>query len=112
MTRWILPLAAASALASTPLLGTGCSSSSKSSGTPGDGGGADAPADSPHHADTGAVDTGTGEDGGGVPEGGVAPHGTQLAVSPNLLINGVTSDGYAVYTDTSAMTYNAVSLSG
>ncbi len=44
--------------------------------------------------------------------GAVAPHGTLLVASPSVAIDGVTSDGYAIYTDAAAMTLNAVPIAG
>jgi hypothetical protein len=44
--------------------------------------------------------------------GPVAPRGTQLVSSPSVAIDGVTSDGYAIYTDVAAMTVNAVPIVG
>jgi hypothetical protein len=64
---------------------------------------------------SGPTDSGSGEGGvGGLPEGGVYPQGTQLVTSGNVVIQGVTSDGYAIYIDTSGAspTLSAVSVSG
>jgi hypothetical protein len=44
--------------------------------------------------------------------GAVPPHGQQLVASPSVAVDGVTSDGYAIYTDVAAMTVNAVPIAG
>jgi hypothetical protein len=108
MTRSIALLAATLAVSSVTVLGAGCSSSSNKGS--GGGGGTDAGSDVANgHPDGG----GGGDDGGGgLPEGSIGPQGTQLVPSSTVVINGVTSDGYAVYTDVSAMTYSAVPLDG
>jgi hypothetical protein len=49
---------------------------------------------------------------GGASCGAAAPHGTKLVASPSVVIDGVTSDGYAIYTDVLAMTVSAVPLAG
>ncbi|HEY2509351.1 MAG TPA: hypothetical protein VGI39_00720 [Polyangiaceae bacterium] len=45
-----------------------------------------------------------------LPDGSVPPSGTQLAKSGTLVLNGVTTDDFAIYTDTSAKTVYAVAL--
>lgn len=115
MIRSFVALTAASALASLPLYGIGCGGKSSAGASGNDGGPTtDAAADVTQHLDSGK-DTGNSnnnDSGGTIPEGGLGPSGTQLVVSPNVQLNGVTSDGYAVYTDLSASTYNAVPLAG
>jgi hypothetical protein len=49
---------------------------------------------------------------GGLPEGAVLPHGAQVVASDSISLQGVTSDGYAVYTDTASNQLSAVALSG
>jgi hypothetical protein len=86
------------------LLPLACGSSTQSS--PSDAGaGGDAPGDALPPPDTGSSETGSSC-------GPVTPHGTQLAASPTLQIDGVTTDGYAIYSDTAAMTVSAVPLAG
>ncbi len=46
------------------------------------------------------------------PCGTVPPHGRQLVASPSVALDGVTSDGFAIYTDVATMTVNAVPLTG
>ncbi len=64
--------------------------------------------------DSGARDAASkaGDAGDGLPPGAVPPNGRQLVSTPNAQIDGVTSDGYAAYTDITAGTVNAVSLLG
>jgi hypothetical protein len=110
MTRSIALLAATIAVASLTVLGAGCGgSTSGNKANPDGGGGSDASPDVSNHTEGG----GGGGDGG-LPEGAIGPQGTQLVPSStaSLVINGVTSDGYVVYTDVSAMTYSAVPLAG
>ena len=108
MIRSIALLAATMAVASVSVLGAGCGGSSSNKAAPdGGGGGSDAGSDVSHPEGGGGGD-------GGLPEGAIGPQGTQLVPSStaSLVINGVTSDGYVVYTDVSAMTYSAVPLAG
>ena len=48
----------------------------------------------------------------GLPEGSVFPNGTQLLASPTVYLWGVTSDGYAVYTDNVTNVLSAISITG
>jgi hypothetical protein len=63
---------------------------------------------------TTAEDTSASADSGGpaFPDGGVLPNGDQIVASDHVTLNGVTSDGYAVYTDTTANVLYAILLSG
>src|SRR5271156_1772336 len=64
----------------------------------------------------------TGEDGGDasagddgntpIPDGAVLPTGTQLAMGSSFQVDGVTSDGYAIYEDSDAFTLSAVPVKG
>jgi WD40-like Beta Propeller Repeat len=45
-----------------------------------------------------------------LPDGSILPHGNQLADGGALALNGVTSDDYVIYTDTSSSTAYAISL--
>jgi hypothetical protein len=63
--------------------------------------------------DAGEGDAGV--DGGGIDmlaDGQVPPQGTQLAQGASLAVEGVTSDGYAIYSDSSKMTLSAAPLDG
>jgi hypothetical protein len=115
MTRPILSLAVVLAVTAAPLLvacggGTSGSGPADSGATEGGGG-----PDGGKHDGSPGSDGGGGEGGvGGLPEGGVYPQGTQLVTSGSVVIQGVTSDGYAIYIDSSGSspTLNAVSLTG
>jgi hypothetical protein len=47
-----------------------------------------------------------------LPEGAVLPSGTQVVASDMVTLDGITSDGFAVYTDTSTNTIYAVATAG
>jgi hypothetical protein len=47
-----------------------------------------------------------------LPEGAVLPNGTQVLASDVLTLNGLTTDGFAVYTDITTSTLYAVALTG
>jgi hypothetical protein len=93
--------------------GTGGSGGSNST----DGGTSDGTSsDAPSSSDSGgkgdsASDAGVSDAGRTLPDGSVPPNGTQLASGAITLV-GVTSDNFAVYTDDTAMTLNAISLAG
>ncbi len=56
-----------------------------------------------------------GDEGGGgqeLPDGATPPQGKQLVVGDTLVLEGVTSDGFAIYADTTAATLNAVPIVG
>jgi hypothetical protein len=116
--RLALAFTIVSATVATAFVGCGGSTSKSSSG-----GGTDAgpgetsvpveasTGDAAQHKEGSAGEGG--DDGGGtLPEGSVAPHGTQIVTSQYAALQGVTSDGYAIYNDISATTLNAVSLAG
>ena len=117
--RLAVAFAIVSATVATAFVGCG-GSTAKGSG--GGGGGTDAgPGETSTPVEASTSDAAQhkegstgGDDGGGgtLPDGSVAPHGTQLVTSEYSALMGVTSDGYAIYTDTSAVTLNAVSLAG
>jgi hypothetical protein len=48
----------------------------------------------------------------GLPPGAMAPHGTQLVVSNTVSVRSVTSDGYAVYVDSTTNVLYAIALTG
>ena len=92
----------------------GCGGSSSTNGNNGGDGGV---ATTPGGGDAGssASDSGfpTGKPPGadaGLPDGSVPPSGTQLVKSGALQLNGVTTDDFAIYTDTSSKTVYAVAL--
>jgi hypothetical protein len=100
----------------------GCGGSSNNN--PGGGAGSDSGTGGPTGGDSGGVTPGseggtTPNDGGGatgnppLPDGSIYPHGTQLVPNNvNLVLNGVTSDDYAVYTDeTSSTAFVAYAIS-
>jgi len=47
-----------------------------------------------------------------LPPGAVLPHGSQVLASSVVTLNGVTNDGYAIYTDTATNELHAVALAG
>ncbi|HEY2509913.1 MAG TPA: hypothetical protein VGI39_03630 [Polyangiaceae bacterium] len=103
------------------LLG-GCSSSDSNSPAPPTFGfdssvptGDDQSGDDGGSGDDGSGDDGSGDDGGGpatLPDGAIPPQGVQLAAGDALELQGITSDGYAVYADTTANTLSAVAVAG
>ena len=105
-------LACTGAMVLVAFASQGCASSSNSGGPAdaGDGGSGFGASGDASLAQDGATG-----DGGGSPVpscGTLAPSGRQIVASMNVAVGGVTSDGYAVYTDTaSGMTY-AVSVAG
>jgi hypothetical protein len=46
----------------------------------------------------------------GLPDGSIYPHGTQLTASATVVLQGVTSDGYVIYTDNATNALYAISL--
>ncbi|MGH7295897.1 MAG: hypothetical protein ACRELB_13220, partial [Polyangiaceae bacterium] len=112
--RLAVAFAVVSAAAATAFVGCGGSTNKGGGGSDG-GPESSVPSDSStgdaSHKEASAGEGG-GEGGSGLPEGGVAPQGTQLVTSQYAALAGVTTDGYAIYTDISAITLNAVSVAG
>jgi hypothetical protein len=104
--RFLVPSASVLALAAATF--QGCGSSREGGGVSADGGGSDA-ADVVSR-EAAATETGFPEAG---PNCGAAPpSGQQLVASPTAIVNGVTSDGHVIYTDTAAHVLYAVPLGG
>lgn len=63
---------------------------------------------------TTSADSGPSDDASGppFPDGGTLPNGKQIVPSDVVTLDGLTSDGYAIYTDTSAGKLYAVSVAG
>jgi pentapeptide MXKDX repeat protein len=68
------------------------------------------PTDAPPLDSSSSAESGPGDSGPGC--GTVAPHGMQLVASPSVSLDGVTGDGYVIYTDAAAMTVSAVPIGG
>lgn len=130
MIRSIALLAATAVVTSLSVLSAGCGASASKEtaadvgggggGGEGGGSGLDASTDAaPKHPKPGPDSGSSSSDDAG--DGGVAcslettalaPHGTQLVPLSGATIDGVTSDGYVVYTDTSSNTNEVISLDG
>jgi hypothetical protein len=112
MNRILVSLAALSAFA-LPAALVACSSSS-SGNNPSDAGGGGPDTSTTSDGAMPGTDGGTPmmDGGGGLPEGSTAPTGTQIVQAASVTLEGVTSDGYAIYTDNTAQTLNAAPIAG
>ncbi len=118
MKRILVSVTVASAIATLTLIGCG---SSSNGGTPGAGtgndGGPDATGNNP--GNDGGVNPGTdgsasndaGTGNPPLPDGSILPHGNLLVPGDALFINGVTSDDFVIYTDSSGTANTAYALS-
>jgi len=113
MKRSVLLLTIAATAACVLPVFAGCGGGTSSNNSSGDDGGSDASGMQmdASHKDSSAFADAPGDDGG-LPEGAVPPSGKQLVSSTSVQIDGVTSDGLAVYTDFSNSTVNAVPVAG
>jgi hypothetical protein len=112
--RILVSATLATAIATFTFVGCG-GSSSNNPGASGD----DSGPGNPNKGDSGGVGT-PNPDGGApitdgaatgnppLPDGSIYPHGTLLVPGSALVLNGVTSDDYVIYTDESSATANAV----
>jgi hypothetical protein len=122
MKRILASVAIATTVGTLAIVGCGGSTNGNNNGgnTGGDSGPGTTGGDSGGGGSDGAVPPGT--DGGApssdsgtganppLPDGSILPHGNQLADGGALALNGITSDDYVIYTDTSSSTAYAVSL--
>jgi hypothetical protein len=108
----------AAAVAAGTVVGCGGSSSTNNGGNNNNGGDSGTGATG---SDSGGPVVSPGKDGGGasdagnggnppLPDGSVLPHGNQLVPGTTLTLDGVTSDDFVIYTDTSNSTVYALSL--
>ncbi|HEY8090382.1 MAG TPA: hypothetical protein VIF09_21120 [Polyangiaceae bacterium] len=114
MVRTIALSAALVATASLVALFAGCGSSDNG-GSPADGGSDSSTLNDGTSGDgngDAAAHDGGGDGGTGLPDGAVPPTGTPLVQSATVVVDGVTSDDFAVYTDTAASTVNVVPVAG
>jgi hypothetical protein len=112
MTPRVLLLSLAASAACVLPVFAGCGGGTSSNNPSGDDGGSEASMEmDASHKDSSAFADAPGDDGG-LPEGAVPPSGKQLVASSSVQLDGVTSDGLAVYTDFSNSTVNAVPVAG
>ena len=118
MKRILVSAALVTAVAAFTVVGCGGSSSNNNGGNtngdsgPGATGGGDSGTGNPNPGSDGGSpsDSSTPTGNPPLPDGSVYPHGTLLVPGTTLTLDGVTSDNYVIYTDTSSNTAFALSL--